>query len=85
MGKLLKIKIDDKEIESAIIKSSFNNLKKSEEKFGFDEAPPDDATNKKRKFFNLGPSNEWKKLLSDDTKEKIEEKFKNEMKELGYL
>ena len=40
---------------------------------------------KKVKFFNLGPKNNWKKYLNNDIIEKINSKFKNEMKELGYL
>ena len=39
----------------------------------------------KKKFFNLGPSNDWKKLLDKDIRLEIEEKFKGEMLELGYL
>ena len=63
LSKLLRIKIENKDVEEAILKSSFQNLKKSEEKFGFDEAPTDGITNKKKKFFNLGPKNEWQKSL----------------------
>lgn len=40
---------------------------------------------KKKKFFNLGPNNKWQNLLDQNTKELIEDEFKNEMKELGYL
>ena len=39
----------------------------------------------KRFFFNLGPKNDWKKILPDELKIKIEKHFKKEMKELGYL
>ena len=39
----------------------------------------------KRPFFNLGPKNDWKKTLSNENREKIEEAFKEEMLELGYL
>ena len=39
----------------------------------------------KKKFFNLGPENNWKKILPDNIKEKIEKNFEKEMKELGYL
>ena len=51
MSKLLKFKIDKKNIQKAILNSSFKNLKQSEEKFGFDEAPPDQITNEKEKVF----------------------------------
>ena len=40
---------------------------------------------KKKKFFNLGPENNWKNLLDKKTMNEIETKFSAEMKELGYL
>ena len=85
LSKLLQIKIEDKDVKEAISKSSFQNLKNSEEKFGFEEAPTDNITNEKKRFFNLGPANEWQKHLPDDIRKKIEDTFKNEMKELNYL
>ena len=39
----------------------------------------------KKKFFNLGPSNEWQKNLPTNIREIIENSFKDEMKELNYL
>ena len=38
-----------------------------------------------KNFFNLGPSNDWKKLLDKDIRLEIEEKFGIEMRELNYL
>ena len=40
---------------------------------------------KKIDFFNLGPNNNWKKILDPLIAKKIEARFKNEMEELGYL
>ena len=40
---------------------------------------------KKINFFNLGKKNDWKKMIAPNIKEKIENSFKVEMKELGYL
>ena len=85
LAKLLKIQIDNKDIDYAINQSSFKNLKKSEEVYGFDEAPPDEITKKRKKFFNLGPDNQWQNYLSKDIQNKIENTFKIEMKELDYL
>ena len=48
LAKLLKIQIDNKDIDYAINQSSFKNLKKSEEVYGFDEAPPDEITKKRK-------------------------------------
>ena len=65
-------------ILDAIEKSSFANLKKKEQDHGFIEAPTSS-------FFNLGPKNDWRKLLSEKISEKIEKEFKAEMMELNYL
>ena len=35
-------------------------------------------------FFNLGPENNWKRILDKDFAEKLSEKFKNDLKEFGY-
>ena len=40
---------------------------------------------KKSDFFNLGPKNNWQKLINENIKTQIEKNFNNEMKELGYL
>ena len=45
----------------------------------------DKKTGEIKQFFNLGPANDWSKLLKDDVKESIEKEFKNEMRELGYI
>ena len=82
--KKINIKITNEKINEAIIKSSFKNLKKSEEKFGFSEAPISDL-NETKKFFNLGPKNDWKDLLPNQIRLEIEKKFQKEMMELGYL
>ena len=84
LGKLFKIQFNKDDINYAIIQSSFDNLKKNEEIFGFDEAPPDEIVGKK-KFFNLGPNNKWQKYLSKDIQKEIEKAFQEEMKELNYL
>ena len=45
----------------------------------------DKNTGKIKKFFNLGPKNDWKNLLDYKIRKEIENKFEQEMKELGYL
>ena len=44
-----------------------------------------ETTGKKINFFNLGPKNDWKELLNEEIKKKIEINFEKEMIELGYL
>ena len=84
LSKILNVKIDNNKINEAIEKSSFENLQKSEEKFGFVETPFGGITDKK-KFFNLGPKNNWREFLPTEIKNEIEKKFQKEMIELGYL
>ena len=68
----------------AIQNNSFEKLKELEKNKGFEESTlgPDGI---KKKFFNLGPNNNWKKILDPKISGLIEDKFRAEMKELGYL
>lgn len=81
----LKIKIKSEDIKKAISNNTFDKLKNLERKNGFREAPVDILQKKKIDFFNLGPNNNWKKILDPLIAKKIEARFKNEMEELGYL
>ena len=72
-------------LNKAIKTTEFNLMKSKEEKESFSEALPDKETGKRRVFFNLGPKNDWKKILDKKNIEKIEKYFKDEMLELGYL
>ena len=60
-------------------------MKKLEEKEGFNESKIDKKTGAKIPFFNLGPKNDWKKILDPKIQKKIENTFKKEMTELNYL
>ena len=81
----INIKFDDKQIKYAIEASSFEKLEELEKKEGFTESMIDKKTGKRRKFFFLGPKNNWKNLLDEKIVFSIEKEFKKEMKELGYL
>ena len=78
-------KIDIKKLKRSIETTSFDLLKKKEEKEGFDEAIYSSDDGKNKSFFNLGKKNDYKKLLKKKTVQSIEYIFKKEMKELGYL
>jgi len=80
----LKIEFDINEINNAIEKCNFNNLKKLESENGFKESAKDKSGNLK-KFFYLGPNNDWRTLLDKKTINSLENIFKKEMIELGYL
>ena len=69
------------EIENCIQSSDFKKMKIMEREGDINLK----HSNTKGDFFNLGAKNDWKKLLSNKIIEKIENKFRKEMKELGYL
>jgi len=78
-SKLSLLKIDNKKIKSSINLTSFKNLRKIEEEKGFIEKGFGEF------FFRKGRVGDWKDKLNQDLVKKIEEKFKLEMKELGYI
>tara|TARA_B100000575_G_C23098744_1_gene633847 strand:+ start:49 stop:903 length:855 start_codon:yes stop_codon:yes gene_type:complete len=85
VAKLLKISFQDDKISNAIKLNSFENLKKLESEKGFDESVKDKRTGENKRFFNLGPDNNWEKLLNINLRESIEKQFETEMRELGYI
>ena len=69
-----------------VLKSTeFSKMKELEKKHGFKEATIDDKTGKRLTFFNRGPKNNWMDQLDSKNREKIENAFGKEMKDLGYL
>lgn len=85
LSKILKINFSEQKVNKSIYSNSFNNLKEQEEKFGFDENSILTVENKKIPFFNLGPNNNWKEMISKDLSLEIEKKFYEEMRETGYI
>tara|TARA_X000000368_G_C22626122_1_gene534431 strand:- start:37 stop:606 length:570 start_codon:yes stop_codon:yes gene_type:complete len=81
----LKSNLDMNKLNKAIKTTDFENMKKKEEKETFYEAVIDSKTGKRKNFFNLGPKNNWRELLDEKNKDKIEKNFEKEMLELGYL
>ena len=76
-------KINIQKIKKTLETTSFSKLKKEEAKNGFSEAVVSQKNKKKKiTFFNLGPKNDWRKILNEDSKEKIYKIFKNEIDEL---
>ena len=80
-----KDEINIKKLKISIKTTGFDLLKKKEEKEGFNEAIYSKNDGKTKAFFNLGKKNDYKKLLKKSTIKSLEEMFKKEMKELGYL
>ena len=83
--KKIDFKLDEKKFKKVIETTKFEKMKKLEQDQGFSEAKTNEKTGEKIPFFNLGPKNNWKKLLESKTQIKLEKAFHNEMKELGYL
>jgi len=81
----LKSNLDMTKLNKAIKTTEFENMKKKEENETFYEAVIDKNTGKRKNFFNLGPKNDWRRLLDKKNIDKIEKNFEKEMVELGYL
>ena len=77
-------KVDKKKLKNSVKSTFFSNLKKNEEINGFSEAMISKKNNKKIPFFNLGPKNDWKKILDEDLKIKLNDVFKKNLIELSY-
>ena len=77
--------IDKVKFKNVIDSTSFERMKALEMEVGFNESKINKKTGKKINFFNLGKKNDWKKMIDPKIKEKIENTFKEEMEELGYL
>ena len=82
-NKYAMIDIDEDKVKNVIKSTEFNKLKEYEQKYGFKESAA--MSDQSKSIFNLGPNNDWKKLLDKKISEKICEYFKSEMKELGYI
>ena len=80
-----KNQINMLKVDNILKTTTFESMKNLEIKKGFKESIKDSDTGKDKPFFNLGPNNKWQNLLEDKIRYKIENAFKNEMKELGYI
>ena len=77
-------KIDEKKINNCIRSTSFEVLKNKEKKEGFLENVYSKKSNKKINFFNLGPKNKWRKIVPKEFHEKINNIFKEDLRNLKY-
>jgi hypothetical protein len=86
INKLTKnnLKIDTNKLRNSVNSTSFEKLKKNEKKDGFSEAIFSKEKNKMIPFFNLGPDNNWKKILDKDFAHKLSEIFRDDLIEIGY-
>ena len=80
-----KEKVNIDKMKSVLKTTSFEKLKQNEVDHGFSEAvTTKEDKNKKISFFNLGPRNDWRKIIDDDLKIKLESVFEKDLKELSY-
>ena len=83
--------VNKSKLQKAIATTNFDVLKKKEVSETFDGSESSFKnwrkfhSENKNLFFNLGPDNNWKKILKTDVSKEIEINFEKEMVELGYL
>ena len=77
--------INKKKLKNALNSTTFDKLQNKEKIQGFPEAVSSFTTNEKITFFNLGPKNDWKKILNEDLKNRINQTFEKNLKELSYV
>ena len=77
-------KIDEIKINNCIKTTNFEILKHKEKKEGFPENVYSKKTDKKIDFFNLGPKNKWGKVVPKKFHKKINNIFKEDLKNLKY-
>ena len=83
--------VDKSKLQKSIETTNFDILKKKEISETFDGSESSFKSwrkfhsENKNLFFNLGPDNNWEKMLDLKTQKKIETNFKNEMSELNYI
>ncbi len=85
LKKYLDFDINEEKRQNIIKTTAFENLKDLEKKGFFKENLLKKISKSKIDFFFKGPQNNWKNFLDKEIQKEIEQKFKNEMKELGYL
>ena len=81
-----KEKINIQKLKKTIQSTSFSKLKNNEIKNGFSESVNSQKNKgKKIQFFNLGPENNWKKILDKNLQEKLSQVFEKDLDELEYF
>ncbi len=76
--------INKDKLKKVIDSTLFDKLRKEEQEKGFAESVLSRDGKRKIPFFNLGPKNDWNKILNIKMVKKIEEVFAESMKDLSY-
>jgi hypothetical protein len=83
--------VNKSKLQKAIETTNFNIFKKKEISETFDGSKSSFKvwrnfhSENKNLFFNLGPENDWEKILKSKISKEIQISFEKEMKGLGYL
>jgi len=85
LNKFIKLQTNKDKEKNIINTTSFQSLKKMEEEGYFTENVFHKISNKKIKFFNQGPDNNWQNNLNSKIKIEIEKNLETEMRELFYI
>ena len=85
LNKYINFDTNDIKIDNILESTNFKNLKKMEQEGSFTENVIKKETGSNVNFFNLGPKNIWQNSLDKKIIKIIEDDFKDEMKEIGYL
>ena len=78
-----KLDLDKNKLKNVLNTTTFSNLQNLEKNSNFPEA--NDLNDKRITFFKYGAKNNWKNFLTSENRKTIEDLFKKEMEELGYL
>ena len=81
LSKIGAAKFDQNKFNKSINSTSFKKVSLLEDKYGFKEI----KTQNNKKFFSQGKMDSWKLILSANQRKLIEDKYKKEMIELGYI
>ena len=76
--------INKDKLKKVIDSTLFDKLRKEEQEKGFTESVLSRDGKRKIPFFNLGPKNDWNKILNIKMVKKIEKVFAESMKDLSY-
>tara|TARA_B100000886_G_scaffold274476_1_gene198421 strand:+ start:462 stop:1313 length:852 start_codon:yes stop_codon:yes gene_type:complete len=79
-----KIGFSREKAKNSVKSTSFENLKKIENKNGFSESIIARESKKNIPFFHLGPKNNWQKNFDDTFIQKLNDIFKRNLSELNY-
>ena len=80
-----KKNINKNKMKNSVSSTSFEKLKTYEKKYGFSEAILAKNENKNIPFFNLGPKNDWQKILSVELQKKMIGTFNKSLKKFSYI